>query len=383
MSSDHCIPQVETHSAALVRGFALVVGPLVLAISIGCGGGSSSVNGGGGRGPVAASIASRIAVGTAPSAVAIDSTNNKIYVTDFGTAPPQGTHGDCTPSGSDIKLIDGSTQAVTTFEFTFFVPPDTWTPYAAAVNPASNTLYAVAALFGRNFSGICSFASDGIELFDTTTLTQTRNIGSLLSVGGVDVNLTTGNLYATLYAFNTLAVVGVVGIPVGTNPLGVAVNANTNMIYVANSGSNNISVVDGTSNSVVATVADPNALVPVAVAVNPTTNTIYVANQQSNNLTVIDGTTNSVTATIPVGTSPSGVAAESRTNFIYVSNFGNSQNGDPGNITVINGATKDTTTLTDAKAVNPAAIGANSVTNKIYVANWNSNNVTVIDGAHD
>ena len=81
---------------------------------------------------------------------------------------------------------------------------------------------------------------------------------------------------------------------------------------------------------------------------NATTNTIYVANSQSNNLSVIDGATNSVTATIPVGTSPSGVAVESQTNFIYVANAGNSQSGNPGNVTVINGTTNAT-----ANAVGP------------------------------
>jgi YVTN family beta-propeller protein len=110
---------------------------------------------------------------------------------------------------------------------------------------------------------------------------------------------------------------------------------------------------------------------------------IYVANSQSNNLTVIDGGTNAVIATIPVGTSPSAVAVDSHTNFIYVANFGNSQGGNPGNITVIDGAKHTTTTLTDQNAVSPVALAANPVTNKIYVANSGSNNVTVIAGAHD
>lgn len=184
---------------------------------------------------------------------------------------------------------------------------------------------------------------------------------------------------------NSVIVLGSNGatISVGTEPVGVAVDATTNRIYVANSGSNSITVIEGNTNSVVTTITDPNAVAPVAVAVNPATNTIYVANSQSNNVTVIDGETGSVTTTIPVGTSPVWVAVDSRTNFIYVANSGNSQAGDPGNITVVNGATKVTTTLSDPNAKNPVAVAANPVTNKIYVANRGSNNVTVIDGAHD
>ncbi|HWY21219.1 MAG TPA: hypothetical protein VNX26_08365 [Candidatus Acidoferrum sp.] len=77
------------------------------------------------------------------------------------------------------------------------------------------------------------------------------------------------------------------------------------------------------------------------------------------------------------------MAVDSQTNFIYVVNVGNSQTADPGNVTVINGGTNTTTTLSDPNAKNPVAVAVNSVTNKIYVANSGSNNVTVIDGAHD
>jgi YVTN family beta-propeller protein len=42
---------------------------------------------------------------------------------------------------------------------------------------------------------------------------------------------------------------------------------------------------------------------PLAVAVNPVTNKIYVANNSSNNVTVIDGATNS-TSTINAGPRP-------------------------------------------------------------------------------
>jgi YVTN family beta-propeller protein len=153
---------------------------------------------------------------------------------------------------------------------------------------------------------------------------------------GIDVNKVTGTIYlsdaSTLipHVNNSVILIGNnVTIPVGTEPAGIAVNATTNKTYVANNGSNDITVIDGTTNSVVATITDPNAVAPVAVAVNPATNTIYVANSQSNNLTVIDGATNSVMATIAVGTAPSGLGVDSQTNFIYVANAGNSQAGDP------------------------------------------------------
>jgi len=106
----------------------------------------------------------------------------------------------------------------------------------------------------------------------------------------------------------------------GRSPQGVAVDPNTNRIYVANSGSNNVSVIDGASNTVVATVAVGSN--PRGVAVNPTTNHIYVTDNFSSNVSVIDGASNTVVATVAVGMSPQGVAVNPNTNRIYVANWG-------------------------------------------------------------
>ncbi|MDQ3713759.1 MAG: hypothetical protein M3388_16275 [Acidobacteriota bacterium] len=59
-----------------------------------------------------------------------------------------------------------------------------------------------------------------------------------------------------------------------------------NKIYVANYGSDSVTVINGTNNSTTTVAAGTD---PYAVAVNPITNRIYVANNGSNNVTVIDG----------------------------------------------------------------------------------------------
>jgi DNA-binding beta-propeller fold protein YncE len=125
------------------------------------------------------------------------------------------------------------------------------------------------------------------------------------------------------------------------------------------------------SNSIVATIADPKATGSITVAVNPATNTIYA-----------DGTTNMVTATIPVGNSPTGIAVNAQTNFIYVANSGFQHANDRGSVTVIDGKTNATSTLADPNSIGPGAVEVNPITNKICVAN-RSSNVTVIDGAHN
>jgi YVTN family beta-propeller protein len=160
-------------------------------------------------------------------------------------------------------------------------------------------------------------------------------------------------------------------IAAGSGPQAVAVNPSTNKIYVANSGSNNVTVIDGATFATT-TVTDSSAIGPAAVAVNPLTNQIYVANLNSNDLTVIAGATNS-TSTVPTGAGPQAVAVNPVTDKIYVANHGGNS------VTVIDGATNSASTV--PAGTGPAAVAVNPVTNKIYVANSGSNNLTVIDGA--
>jgi YVTN family beta-propeller protein len=162
---------------------------------------------------------------------------------------------------------------------------------------------------------------------------------------------------------------GTITVPAGSGPNVVAVNPVTNKVYVANQGSDNVTVIDGVTN---ATTTVTTGSIPIAIAANPVTNKIYVANVGSNNVTVIDGATNE-TATVPAGTLPWAVAVNQVTNQIYVPNeFSN-------NVTVIDGATNATTTV--PAGFYAFAVAVNPVTNKIYVANEYGNSVTVIDGA--
>jgi YVTN family beta-propeller protein len=109
---------------------------------------------------------------------------------------------------------------------------------------------------------------------------------------------------------------------------------------------------------------------PQAICVNPKTNKIYVVNSNSNNVTVIDGETN-LTTYVTAGDEPWAICANPNTNKIYVSNWSSY------NVTVIDGATNSTTSV--GVEDGPCAVCVNPNTNKIYVPNYNSNDVTVID----
>jgi YVTN family beta-propeller protein len=159
---------------------------------------------------------------------------------------------------------------------------------------------------------------------------------------------------------------------VGNAPVAAAVNAVTGQVYVANEDSNTVSVIDGATNAVAATVTVGNT--PFAAAVNAVTGQVYIANAGSNTVSVIDGATNTVAATVTVGNDPVGVAVNAVTGQVYVANEGS------GNVSVINGAT-NVVTATVTVGTDPVGVAVNAVTGQVYVANEGSNTVSVIDGA--
>jgi len=169
---------------------------------------------------------------------------------------------------------------------------------------------------------------------------------------------------------NILATVSIGG--AGATANAVDVNPITNRIFVTHFVTQCISVIDGASNSVIATVAVGNG--PSDVAVNSTTNRIYVANEHSNSISVIDGATNSVMATISVGVNPGRVAVNPNANRIYVANNGSS------NVSVIDGI-NNTVLATVPVGVGPCSIAVNAINNRIYVGNNASNTISIIDGA--
>ncbi|MFJ9469880.1 IPT/TIG domain-containing protein [Streptomyces caniferus] len=74
-------------------------------------------------------------------------------------------------------------------------------------------------------------------------------------------------------------------VPVGTGPIGVAITPDGSFVYVANSRSSTVSVIDTATNLVTATVTGLNG--PIDVAITPDGNFLYVTNNGSNNVSVL------------------------------------------------------------------------------------------------
>jgi YVTN family beta-propeller protein len=87
--------------------------------------------------------------------------------------------------------------------------------------------------------------------------------------------------------------------------------------YVSNSGSDSVSVIDTTTNKVVATI--PTGKAPVNPTFTPDRQHVYVSNSQGGTLTVIDVKTNQTTTIPGGGDRPSGLAFSPDASTLFVS----------------------------------------------------------------
>ena len=126
-------------------------------------------------------------------------------------------------------------------------------------------------------------------------------------------------------------------IAVGALPRGVAVNATTNTVYVTNSTDGTVSVIDGASNRVTATLKVGTN--PFAIAVDETTDTIYVANFNTNDLSIIDGATNTVIS-MSIGVHPEGIGVDEATHTVYLACQTNPSGAMTPSVWVINGQSR-------------------------------------------
>src|SRR5271157_474160 len=93
-------------------------------------------------------------------------------------------------------------------------------------------------------------------------------------------------------------------ITVGAQPSGIAYDPAKGELFVANYGSNTVSVISDSTNSVVANVSVRS---PVGVVYDPAKGEIFVINLFGSAVSVISDSDNSVLASVPVGSEPYGI----------------------------------------------------------------------------
>lgn len=235
-----------------------------------------------------------------------------------------------------------------------------------AATPDGTKVY-VAGIFSNSVS-VINTASDNISA--TVALTP----GS----GPLDIALTPDGTkaYVTRHFDNKASVIRtsddtqVAEMNVGGAPRGVATNGA--YAYVADGGSNSVSVINTATNAV--STLSPVATFPYAIATSPDGTRVYATLQSSDEVKVIDTATNSVVGTpIAVGDQPSGLAVSPDGDQVYVTNF----TGD--SVTVIDAATSAVlTTVALPNGSRPWGIAVSPDGTRVYVAGYNSSQIYVI-----
>ena len=228
------------------------------------------------------SVIDNIAVGKSPVQVAVDQSSNWVYVTNIDS--------------SSISVIDGITNKV------IRTISGISTPYGIGIEPISDKLYVsnianstITLMDEDSYNFVKNIPAGnspvGIDVNEKGNLVYVTNYASnSLSV----INGTDGTVIKT--------------IETGQFPVGVKINPVSNKVYVSNIGSNTVSVINETSlekikdipvnpSSITKREGYPSTiptnikfpLIASFVAIDPLTNLVYVTNTASNTLSVIDG----------------------------------------------------------------------------------------------
>jgi YVTN family beta-propeller protein len=234
---------------------------------------------------------------------------------------------------------------------------------------------------------------DGITVYsESNNPSNSTRIVTTVPVGSrphsIDFGL--GKVFITNSGSDSVSVIDaktdrvIATIPVGANPHGIAavINDGNNTLdsnlllkfpymYVANTDSNTVSVIDAKTNKVVATIpvgANPHRL-------DLFMSTVYVTNSGSDSVSVIDSKINKVVATIPVDPLPRGIAVDG-------SGIAYTTNKEASSVSIIDSETNNVLTNIPVGRIPNDVIVASSPYSfyKIYITNSGSNSVSIIAG---
>ena len=190
-------------------------------------------------------------------------------------------------------------------------------------------------------------------------------------------------------------------VAVGSNGDAVLVDPVTRSVFVVNQNDNTLSVIDGAICNALDTAGCAQHAPVVTVGSFPgymdidlATDTIYVANYNANTVSVINAAACTLTRqlacrhdapTTPAGAGAQGSAFDNATGTLYVAN------GEDNDVSVIDasscnalvtwGCGRNWPTISTAPGAYPFAVAVDQQTDTIYVADYNSNIISVINGA--
>lgn len=262
--------------------------------------------------------------------MAIDPGNNSLYVSHNGanlvsvidltsntvtdTIPMAGPGRIAVDPVADRAYVTTGAGTVTVIDTTSNTVVDTIaglsTPIGVAVDPGTHQVY------------VANYVSQVVSVIDTTTspatITNTGYAGSRPWAMAVDPS--THRAYASTLFGGTVAVVSGTSVvnSVGgfLGPIQVTVDPSTQHAYVINNNSDNVSVIDTSTDTGAGTFTAGSG--PSDVAVDPGTHTAFVTNRHDDTVSVIDQASNAVVGTVPVGDYPVDVEVDPLTHRVYV-----------------------------------------------------------------
>ncbi len=263
-------------------------------------------------------VIASVPVGPFPFGIGIDETRNKIYVGN-------GSDGAAFPGG--ISIIDGVDHSVVQADMSR-IPATSTTPGQISVgrdivpNPAT----------GKVYFRITSGSTTQFGVLDSVTHVATpfpEADGSLINiirvnpvlnriyVGEQFQNGDPGMVHVINGANDEVLASLTAGSPspfVGTQNY-LAVDRTSGRVFVADYNNDSLTVIDGATNTVIATVRVGDG--PGTVAVNHALNRIYVGSALDKTLTIIDGATLRVAAALPLPLAPVGLEVDETAAQIY------------------------------------------------------------------
>ncbi|WP_295718013.1 beta-propeller fold lactonase family protein [Mucilaginibacter sp.] len=203
------------------------------------------------------------------------------------------------------------------------------------------------------------------------------NTGSTPVTANITVTpIPRGFAYITNLNDNTVSVINtttykiVSTIPVGKQPIGVAISKDGQTVYVTNLGSNNISVISASSNTVTSTINVGQG--PYQAILSPDDSKLYVSNPGGNTISEINIATGTVINTFLVGANPNGIRLSADGTYLYAASALTS------NVYVINTAT-NALIATIPVGVIPMDLVISPDGSRVYVISAGSTDISVIN----
>jgi YVTN family beta-propeller protein len=245
-----------------------------------------------------------------------------------------------------------------------------WPMQALAVRPGGGRLYVPTGTVLKTYAG--------------STNAGSRMLQGSVGTGGSDATVAAvmpdgSRIYVTNSSSNNVGVIDtatnslLTTVSVGGMPWGAAMTPDGSKVYVANRLDNTVSVIATASDTVVDTITV--GATPWGVASNPAGTKVYVANSGANTVSVIGTASDTVIATVNVGTTPHWLAVTPDGTQVYVSNKA------AGTVSVLDTGT-DTVIHTVTVGSNPEGIGVLPDGTEVYVVNSNlsaASSLSVID----